>query len=90
VPSARGPDRAEPAVVAGDFNLGHGEFNFVHVGAGDIQACTPAGYVRTDDGGVQQVLGSSGLTVGATDLIDMRGTTDHPGLLVTLRSTKPA
>ena len=83
VPWSRGPDRAGPAVVAGDFNLGNGEFDLVH--AGDMQACLPAGYVRADDGGVQQVLATSGLTIGATDLIDMHATTDHPGLLVSFR-----
>jgi endonuclease/exonuclease/phosphatase family metal-dependent hydrolase len=86
VPWSRGPDRDEPAVVAGDFNLGHGLFNLVHAGAGDMQACLPAGYVRADDGAVQQVLASSGFTIGSTDLIDMHGTTDHPGLLVSFRS----
>ena len=90
VPWARGPERAAPAVVAGDFNLGTGVFNLVHAGAGDVRACLPAGYVRADDGAVQQVLASSGFTIGASDLIDMHGTTDHPGLLVTLRSTRPA
>ena len=47
-----------------------------------VRACVPAGYQRVDDGGVQQVMATTGFTLGAVDLIDMHGTTDHPGLLV--------
>jgi hypothetical protein len=82
VPTARGPDGDEPTVVAGDFNLGHGPFNADRSGADDVQACVPAGYLRQDDGAVQQVIATIGFTVSSVDLIDMHGTTDHPGLLV--------
>ena len=80
-PPARGPDGDEPTVVAGDFNLGHGPSDG-RTGADDVRACVPAGYQRVDDGGVQQVMATTGFTLGSVDLIDMHGTTDHPGLLV--------
>jgi hypothetical protein len=66
-----------PTVVAGDFNLIVG-------GTPDVRTCVPAGYQRTDDGGVQQVLSPGGYEITSTRNINMFGATDHPGLLVTL------
>jgi hypothetical protein len=80
----------EPTVVSGDFNLGHGLFNVGRSGAGDIATCVPAGYLREDDGAVQQVMATTGFTVQIVELIDMHETTDHPGLLVTLTSAELA
>jgi endonuclease/exonuclease/phosphatase family metal-dependent hydrolase len=74
IPAARS---REPTIVAGDFNLGH-------AGSADVRTCLPPGYVRVDDTGVQQVIATSEFTIGSTALMDMQGTTDHPGLLVTL------
>ncbi len=66
-----------PTVLAGDFNL--------HVGGTpDVRACVPAADPRTDDGGVQQVVSPGGYEITGARIIDMAGTTDHPGLLATL------
>ncbi|ONI76079.1 hypothetical protein ALI144C_35870 [Actinosynnema sp. ALI-1.44] len=61
-----------PTVVAGDFNLD--------------DACDPGAFERRDDGGVQYVFASDDVSFVRTNEIDMTGTTDHPGLLVTLAS----
>ena len=66
-----------PAVLTGDFNLGR---------AG-VASCLPPGYVARDDGGVQQVVISAELSVSGVQLVDMAGSTDHPGLLATLDSS---
>lgn len=67
-----------PVVVGGDFNL-------VPRGRADIRDCVPAGAARVDDGGVQNVVTGPGFAVTGQRLLDVRGTTDHVGLLV--RST---
>lgn len=77
IPAVRASDGGAPAVVAGDFNLVRG-------GRADVRTCVPAGYVRVDDGEVQQVVATPGSAVRSASLVDMRGTTDHPGLLVSL------
>lgn len=59
-----------PTVVGGDFNLG------------DVRPCR--GPVHRSDGAVQQVVATAGFSVGSWRTVDMRGTTDHPGLFVTL------
>jgi endonuclease/exonuclease/phosphatase family metal-dependent hydrolase len=69
-----------PMVLGGDFNLKAD-------GSPDVQACLPPGSPRADDGGVQHVVGITDFTVRSSSLINMRGTTDHPGLLVTLAMT---
>jgi endonuclease/exonuclease/phosphatase family metal-dependent hydrolase len=68
---------ARPAVVLGDFNL-HDN------GSPSMRECDPAGFARRGDGGVQNVYASTDLTIVSTTKINMTGTTDHPGLLVTL------
>ena len=71
VPASTGDDAT---IVSGDFNL-----------AETIQDCVPPGFFREGDGAVQHVMASSAdFDLVATDLIDMKGTTDHPGLLVGL------
>ena len=77
VPGLRAVDGGAPAVVSGDFNLVRG-------GRADVRGCVPPGYVRIDDGEVQQVIATSGSTVASASLVDMRATTDHLGLMVTL------
>jgi hypothetical protein len=75
IPALRTSDPTAPAVVGADLNLRS-------PAAGP---CLPAGYARRDDGGVQEIMTSSDLAVVADERIDLRGATDHPGLLVTLR-----
>ncbi|WSN14527.1 endonuclease/exonuclease/phosphatase family protein [Micromonospora sp. NBC_01699] len=63
-----------PVVVGGDFNLSAG-------GSPDVRDCVPTGYHRTGDGGVQQLLASTGLGVADPRRHPMRYT-DHPGWFV--------
>jgi hypothetical protein len=77
VAELRARDGAAPLVLGGDLNLGSG--------AGpDLESCLPAGSVLADDGGQQHVVATPELVVASSRTIDLRGTTDHPGLLVTL------
>lgn len=71
-----------PAVVAGDLNLRYGA-------APDLRPCLSGGYVRLDSGdaGLQHVLATPGLAGAHVREVDLHGTTDHPGLLVTLTVT---
>ena len=48
------------------------------------QLCLPQGYQRTDDGSRQDIVTSPGIAVRSHTVIDMRGATDHPGLLADL------
>jgi endonuclease/exonuclease/phosphatase family metal-dependent hydrolase len=73
----RARDGAVPVVVGGDLNLGSGD-------GPELKACLPAGSALVDDGGEQHVVATPEFTVDSSRTIDMRGTTDHPGLLVTL------
>jgi hypothetical protein len=69
---------AGPAVMAGDWNL---KYN----GDPDAQDCVPdSGFYRKGDGSVQHVLASDDFGFIETVVIDMDGTTDHPGLRVRL------
>jgi endonuclease/exonuclease/phosphatase family metal-dependent hydrolase len=68
---------AAPVVVAADLNLGPS-------GDPDLGSCLPPAAARAGDGGQQHVVATPGLVVGAVRTIDLDGTTDHPGLLVTL------
>ncbi|HEV7648511.1 MAG TPA: endonuclease/exonuclease/phosphatase family protein [Actinophytocola sp.] len=67
-----------PAVVVGDFNLHD------HRGSPRMRDCDPTGFSRRDDGSVQHTYASNDLAFTKTTKIDMMGTTDHPGLLITL------
>ncbi|HEX3792313.1 MAG TPA: hypothetical protein VHW44_30895 [Pseudonocardiaceae bacterium] len=69
-----------PTVIGGDFNLATS-------GMPDIQDCVPAGWSRSDDGGVQHVL-ATGLAVTSTRTVHMRYT-DHPALIVDLTRSGP-
>jgi hypothetical protein len=70
--------RARTTVVGADLNLG----------AAHARACLPPGYVQVDDRVVQYVLATSDLRVGAVQVIDMRGATDHPGLLAVFEADR--
>ena len=70
-------DPAVPVVLGGDLNLGSGDGAY-------LRSCLPAGSALADDGGVQHVVATPEMVVSGSQRIDLRGTTDHPGLLVTL------
>ncbi len=67
----------ERVVVTGDFNLHET----------DMRWCVQPDYVRTGDGDMQYVLERGGAGVVARQVVDMRGTTDHPALLAVLRTS---
>ena len=73
------PKMGAPVVLGGDFNL-----------RASMQGCLAAGQRRTDDGGVQNVVVSTPFAITSQQRIDMRATTDHPGLLVTAQLRTPA
>ena len=68
---------ASPVVLGGDLNLGNGDDP-------DLKACLPPGSALVDDGGQQHVVATPEYVVDDHRTIDLRGTTDHPGLLVTI------
>jgi endonuclease/exonuclease/phosphatase family metal-dependent hydrolase len=74
----RAREAVVPVVLAGDLNLGSRD-------SPDLRSCVPPGSALVDDGGQQHVVATPELVVDGSRLIDLRGTTDHPGLLVTLR-----
>jgi hypothetical protein len=61
-----------------------GDLNVAARGAPNLQACVPDGYVRADDGDLQALVATPPIAVRSRSIIDMHGTTDHPGLLVDL------
>jgi hypothetical protein len=75
----RAQDGAAPVVMGGDLNLGSGDDP-------DLVSCLPEGSVVVDDGGQQHVVATPEFVVDDSETIDLGGTTDHPGLLVTLAS----
>jgi hypothetical protein len=75
LPSLSGGDALGPIVLGADLNLSAG-------GSPGPDSCLPSGYRRTDDGGRQDVVVSPAVSIRARAVIDMQGTTDHPGLLV--------
>jgi endonuclease/exonuclease/phosphatase family metal-dependent hydrolase len=66
-----------PVVLGADLNLGPGR-------GPELAACLPPGAALVDDGGEQHVVATPGFAVGERRTVDLAGTTDHPGLLVTL------
>ena len=76
-PEMRARDGVVPVVLGGDLNLGNGD-------SPDLKACLPAGSALVDDGGPQHVVATPEFVVDDARRIDLRGSTDHPGLLVTL------
>lgn len=77
IPTLRARGGYEPTVLGGDLNLSYG-------GSPDLRSCLPPGYLRVDDGSVQQIVATTDFAVRFHRLIDMAGTTDHPSLLVAL------
>jgi hypothetical protein len=70
-------DAVVPVVLGADLNMGSADDP-------DLRSCLPPGWALADDGGVQRVVATPDFVVGGSRPIDLRGTTDHPGLLVTL------
>lgn len=68
--------RKRQAIVAGDLNLREEQ----------VRPCVPRHFVWTGDRDVQYVGASAGGQVIARQVVDMLGTTDHPALLVVLRT----
>jgi len=77
LPTVRKQAADAPVIVGADLNL---PANRVP----GPQSCLPAGYQRVDDGLLQDVVVSPGVIVRSRTVIEMRGSTDHPGLLVQL------
>ncbi|MGK5442734.1 endonuclease/exonuclease/phosphatase family protein [Micromonospora sp. URMC 105] len=77
VPEIRRSAGYAPTVLGGDLNLRYG-------GSPDVRSCVPPGYLRIDDGAVQQLMATTDVTICCSRSIGMRGATDHPGLLATL------
>jgi hypothetical protein len=73
--------RISPGKGVGPIILG-ADLNLEAHGSPSPQSCLPTGYQRTDDDGLQNVVVSPGIGVRSPSVIDMQGTTDHPGLLV--------
>lgn len=70
--------RTDGAIVAGDLNLREK----------DVRLCVPPDFARTGDGDVQYVLTDGGAAVVTRQVVDMRGTTDHPAVLAVLRTQR--
>jgi hypothetical protein len=77
VPIIRAHDPGVPVILGADLNLPAG-------GRPSPESCVPPGYVRADDGARQDVVTSPEFAVLSRTVIDMHGTTDHPGLFVVL------
>jgi len=73
----RARDGTAPVVLGADLNLGNGDDP-------DLTACLPPGSALVDDGGQQHVVATPEYVVADHRTVDLRDTTDHPGLLVTL------
>jgi hypothetical protein len=73
----RTKDGASPLVMGGDLNLGSGDDP-------GLASCLPARGALVDDGGEQHIVATPEFIIVSSRTIDLRGTTDHPGLLVTL------
>ena len=74
IPAVRTSAEFLPTIIGGDLNLG----------IADAGPCGKPGYAHVDDGSVQHILASADLRIHSTRVIDMRGATDHPGLLAVL------
>lgn len=81
-PSSDRAAESIPVVLGADLNL-------PATGSPGVQSCLPSGYQRADDGSVQHVVVSPGVQLRSHTVIDMQGTTDHPGLLVDVALPRP-
>lgn len=69
--------RTAPTVVSGDMNLRYQD-------SPNVQKCNRSGFYRKGDGGLQHVFATTSLGFVSSAKFDMKGTTDHPALLVTM------
>ncbi|MEU8331714.1 endonuclease/exonuclease/phosphatase family protein [Micromonospora sp. NPDC048839] len=67
-----------PVLLSGDLNLRAG-------GDPDVRSCVPPGHQRIDDGARQHIVATADVGLCCRRSVPMRGATDHPGLLATLR-----
>jgi endonuclease/exonuclease/phosphatase family metal-dependent hydrolase len=80
LPGVRSRPGAPATVLGGDLNLAAG-------GRGpDLGSCLSPGYGHAD-GGPQHILATPDLEVRSVRALDLRASTDHPGLLATLQLT---
>lgn len=77
IPALRVRHGYQPTVVGGDLNLRYGA-------QPDVRPCLPPGYFRLGDDGVQHIVATSDFLVSSFAAIGMGGTTDHPGLFVSI------
>lgn len=70
IAARHGPD---PVLLGADLNL-----------LGGLRSCAPHGDALANDSGRQYIVAGPGFRVASSRTIDMRGTTDHPALLVDL------
>jgi endonuclease/exonuclease/phosphatase family metal-dependent hydrolase len=77
IPAVRARHGYGPTVLGADFNLHDG-------GSPDVRSCLPPSYLRVGDGGVQHVMATDDFRLRGSRSIGMRGTTDHPALLIAL------
>jgi hypothetical protein len=82
IPAVRKQNQPDPVILGADLNLTDGK-------SPKAQSCMPPGFVRADDGDRQDVVASASLRVISTRLIDLHGTTDHPGLVADLAPDRP-
>jgi hypothetical protein len=75
VPMISGRDSGNPIILGADLNL-------AARGSPSPRSCLPSGYRRADDNALQDVVVSPGVEMRSHAVLDMEGTTDHPGLLV--------
>jgi hypothetical protein len=80
IPTVHSLGGDDPVILGADLNLPVGR-------SPDPQSCLPDGYHRADDGSRQDIVTSPGFLVRSRAIIDMHGTTDHPGLFVELTAT---
>jgi hypothetical protein len=82
IPALYTGGRYAPTVFGGDLNLVVG-------GSADVRTCLPDGHRHSSDGGVQHVVTTADVDLVLNRRADMRGVTDHPGLLAGLRVRPP-
>jgi hypothetical protein len=80
LPALTARDPGRPLILGGDLNLPATRFP-------NVRSCVPPGYLRTDDGGRQDVVAIGAVSLSGRS-IDMHGTTDHPGLVTEVAFTR--
>lgn len=81
IPATGTHNQPDPVILGADLNLTDDK-------PPKASSCMPPGFVRADDGDRQDVVVSASLRVISSRLIDLHGTTDHPGLVVDLATDR--